>query len=312
VRERLIMKRDRRAIDPHAHRLAQLQRRQLPQPAEQPLRRAPRQHQHPGRFDPHQRPREDRQLRLLLARGDHRQLVLAPRLGRRAFAHHGAHQAARLRRRADRRAELHQPLVQRPGRGPRRQRLHQLTRRRPQRLAARGRLDVVLDREHPRQHPRDVAVDQRRPLAERDRRDRPGGIRADPGHLAQLGGARRQRPAELRIDRPCPGMQVARARVVAEPGPRGEHVVQRRVRQRRHGGKLRHPALPVRDHRCHPGLLQHDLADPDRIRVAGPPPRQVALDPRVVRHHRGRDRLMPAHATSYPARAAAATAASTS
>jgi hypothetical protein len=166
----------------------------------------------------------------------------------------------------------------------------------------------MFDREHPCQHARDVAVDQRRALAERDRRDRAGGVRPDAGHAAELGGARRQRPTEPRVDRPGAGVEVARPRVVPQARPRGEHVVERGVRERRHRREPGHPTLPVRDHRRDPGLLQHDLADPDRIRVAGAPPRQIALDLREVADHRGRDRLVAAHATSYPGPRAAAMA----
>src|SRR5262249_35678546 len=56
-----------------------------------------------------------------------------------------------------------------------------------------------------------------------------------------------------------------------------------------------------------PGLLQHDLADPDRIRITRPPPRQIAPHPREVTDHRRRDLPMSAHALSYPGRRAIAT-----
>ena len=294
--ERLIVKCDRLVVDHRAHRLGELARRELPQAAEQPLGGTARQHEATGVLDPHRGAGQDRQVRLLLARRDDRQLVLPPRRGRCAIASHGARQAARLGRRTHGCAELHEALVQRAGGCPFGEGLHQRTGRVPQRLAAGGRLDIVLDREHAGEHARDVAIDQRGALAERDRGDRARGVRADPGHLAELGRARWQRAAVARADLAGARVQVARARVVAEPGPRGEHVVERRLGERRHGREPGHPALPVRDHRRDPGLLQHDLADPDRVGVAGPPPRQIALDPREVVHHRGRDRVMPAHA----------------
>ena len=43
------------------------------------------------------------------------------------------------------------------------------------------------DREQPRDHPLDIAVDHDRAPAEGDRGDRGGGIGADAGQLAQLG-----------------------------------------------------------------------------------------------------------------------------
>jgi len=310
--ERLIVKRDRLVVDRRAHRLGELARRQLPQAAEQAVGGPARQHDAAGLLDPHHGAREDRQLGLLLARRDHRQLVLPSGPCRVAIADQGADQAARLGRRTHRRAELHEALVQRAGRCPFGEGVHQLTGRGPQRLAAGSGLDVVFDREHARQDARDVAIDERGALAERDRGDRARGVRADPGHLAQLGRARWQGAAVARTDLAGAGMQVAGARVVAEAGPRGEDVVERRLGERRDGREPGHPALPVRDHRRDPGLLQHDLADPDRVGVAGAPPRQVALDLREVTHHRGRDRVMPVHATSYRARATAATAGSVS
>ncbi len=77
------------------------------------------------------------------------------------------------------------------------------------------------------------------------------------------------------------GMQVARARIIAEPGPHPQHVILRGAAERR-----RHPAsAPEISRKYGPtgfdaGLLQHDLGQPDPIRI-GPlarrrPPRQPA------------------------------------
>src|SRR5688572_24490457 len=76
-------------------------------------------------------------------------------------------------------------------------------------------------------------------------------------------------------DRPRGAMKVKRARVVAEPGPVGEHVVLLRAGERRHVGETRHEALVIRDDGRHLGLLEHDLGDPDAIRVAAALPRQT-------------------------------------
>jgi hypothetical protein len=205
------------------------------------------------------------------------------------------HETARSGRRAHRRAELHEALVERAWRCRRRQRRHQRTRLGPQRLAARSRLDVELHREHACENARDVAIDERRALVVRDRCDRTRGVRPDARHRAQLGGALRQGAAPLRADLLRARPQVARARVVAEPGPRGEHVVERCGGERAHRRKLRHPPLPVRDHGRHARLLQHDLADPDRVRIARAPPRQVALHSLVMLDDSGRDRLRGLH-----------------
>ena len=71
-------------------------------------------------------------------------------------------------------------------------------------------------------------------------------------------------------------VQAERAPVVAEPLPLADHV-RRRTRRERLG---RRPALepgePARDHALDLRLLQHHLADEDRVRIARLPPRQIA------------------------------------
>ena len=295
MRQRLVVMCDWSAIERNAERFCDLQGRQLPQPAEQTVGTPPREEDLVAFAHPHERAREDRQLALLLARRYDGQLRLATVARCHAVLRDRTHEAARICRRADRRAELHQPLVEIAGCRGLGQRSHQLARVRPQRLRARGRLDVLGEAVHARQYARHVAVDERRALAVRDARDRSRGVRPDPGHLAQVRSAPRQRSRELRGDRLRALLEVARARVVAEPGPRGEHVVERRGRERGHRRKLRHPALPVRDHRRDARLLQHDLADPDRVRIARAAPRQIALHLTVVRDDRARD-LLRAHA----------------
>lgn len=278
MRQHLVVVGHRFLVERRAHRARDLDGRQLPEPAEQPLGRAAHEHDLVLSFEPHQRARELGELVRLLADGHHRQLALTTGAIRRARLRERAGEAARLRRRAHGRTELHQALVELARRAPCGQGSHQLGRLRPRRLLPGGRLDVVLDREHAGEHARDVSVDQRRALAVRDRGDRTGGVRPDAGHVAQPGRGRRQRLADaLRA-----AVEVPRARVVAEAGPRGEHVVERRRRERTHRRELGHPALPVRDHGGDARLLEHHLRHPDRVRVARAPPRQVALHAAVV------------------------------
>jgi hypothetical protein len=99
---------------------------QLPEPAEQALGCAAREHDLVTVGHPQRGAREDRQLALLLARGDDREFLLAA--GARGLAVRGerADEAARRRRRAQRRAELHQALVEIAGRVGRGQGGHQL------------------------------------------------------------------------------------------------------------------------------------------------------------------------------------------
>ena len=81
------------------------------------------------------------------------------------------------------------------------------------------------------------------------------------------------------------GMQVARPRIIAKPGPHAQDIVERGARQRPDVGPARDELLEVGPDRLDPGLLQHDLGKPDPVRVgqlAGRrPPRQLAPVPVV-------------------------------
>jgi hypothetical protein len=234
-------------------------------------------------LDPHQLAREHRQLICPLASREHGQLVGTTGARGRARAREGAREAARAGRRAQCRAELHEPLIEIARRRGIRQRRHHRPRAVPERPGAGARLDVKLDREHAREHAGDVAIHQRRALAERDRGDRACGVRPDPGNRTQLGRGARQLPRAHHLRAT---LEVACAGVVAEPAPRREHVVEWRRGERGERREPGHPALPVRDHGGDPGLLQHHLAHPDRVRISRAPPRQVAAGPLVVRDHR--------------------------
>ena len=104
-------------------------------------------------------------------------------------------------------------------------------------------------------------------LVERDRRDRGRRVGADAGERAQrLLGAGKS--SAVLLDHGLgAGMQVAGARVVAEPGPELEHVVERRGGKLRDRRKAREEARIIRSDRLHGGLLQHDLGEPDPIGI---------------------------------------------
>jgi hypothetical protein len=263
--------------------------RKLPEAAEQALGGAPSEQQGPARFDPQGGAREDRQLALLLASGDHRQKVLLAGARGDAVSGDRADQAAGRGGRAERGAELHEALVEIAGGVGGGQRGHELAGAGPQGTLAGGGLDVVGDVEDTGEDARDVAIDERRAFAERDRCDRPGGVRTDARDLAEVGGARGQGTGDAVGDGLGAGVEVARARVVAEARPRGEDIVEWSIGERAHRRKPRHPAFPVRDDRLDARLLQHDLADPDRVRIPRAPPGQVAAVTRVVRDDRRRD-----------------------
>lgn len=214
---------------------------------------------------------------------------MAPAARRFTALRERTHEAARGRRCARRRAELHQALVEITRCVLGWQRAHQLARERPQCLVTRRRLDVLGHRENAGEHTGDIAVDERRAFAKCDRCDRAGRVWTDAGHGSQLRRRRGQGAAELLAHRLRTRVEVARARVVAKPGPCREHIVERCRRERVHRRKALHPALPIRNHRLDARLLQHDLADPDRVRVTRATPREIAAVTRVVRDDGSRD-----------------------
>jgi hypothetical protein len=110
-----------------------------------------------------------------------RKLLLPALRAGGAQGHQRTDETARPPGRADRRAQIHEALVVVTGRD-RRDRLGgdgvQAT--------LPGRRGGVLEGVHARQHPRDVAVDDREPMTEGDRPDRAGGVGTDAGQGADV------------------------------------------------------------------------------------------------------------------------------
>ena len=203
-----------------------------------------------------------------------------------------AHAAPGRPRRADDRAQLHQP-------------------RRDHRRAGVGggqeRVDVgevgrhprgpgvarAVDR--PRDHPPDVRVDHRAPPPVPERRDRPRGVGADARQRLKRVHIGRHDAAVRVADRLGRGVQAQRPARVAELAPRPQDLGPARGGQR--GGRRpgRHPRRPDGLDARHRRLLEHELADHDaprrRARAA---PREVAglreepvVDDVGQRHDRG-------------------------
>ena len=63
------------------------------------------------------------------------------------------------------------------------------------------------------------------------------------------------------------GMQIARTRVIAEPGPELEHILERRRGELDDCREACEEPRVIRCDRLDSGLLQHDLGEPDAIRV---------------------------------------------
>ena len=128
---------------------------------------------------------------------------------------------------------------------------------------ARTRPGPLLDAPH-------VHVDRQHVAPEREACDRVRRVAADAGQLGQI-----VRPA-VRRDLLRGAVEVERAPVVAEPLPLADHVRRRSGGERVHRRPALEPALPARHDAVDLRLLRHHLGDEDRVRIAGPPPGQIA------------------------------------
>ena len=139
-----------------------------------------------------------------------------------------------------------------------------------------GRRHRLADRKEPRDDPFDIAVDHHGPLAEGDGGDGGGGIGTDARQGQEFRLALRKRAAVTTRDGDGAGMEIAGPRIIAEPGPGLHHLGDRRRRQcvdRRPAGE---EGLVIGFHRLDRRLLEHDLREPDRIRVGPSRPRSRA------------------------------------
>jgi len=122
----------------------------------------------------------------------------------------------------------------------------------------------------------DVAVENGRGLVEGNAGNGAGRVAAHPGQFKN-GGPVRGKLAAVNTEDVLRGfLKVPDARVVAQAFPEFQQSLFGRGGERGDLGQLAHPAFPIRDDGLHLGLLQHDLADPDRIRIQRAPPREVA------------------------------------
>ena len=132
-----------------------------------------------------------------------------------------AKQASGLSGPADGRTEIHQGLrkIAEARRGV------EIVRESLSELADRGlgARQLILDAMDPRQHALDIAVDRNRPLLEGDAGDRGRGVGADARQARKLCFVSRQFSAVTLDDGLGAGVQIARAAVIAKPGPAREH-----------------------------------------------------------------------------------------
>jgi len=179
------------------------------------------------------------------------------------------------------RAQLHERLVEvraipSPICGETCRRLDQLSGQFPESASVGG---IGLGRwptPEPRKHPGDVAVHGGGRLVKGDRTDCAGGVVANANQrFPFLHGAR---PAFWKLFEELSGcgLQAAGAGVVAQTSPQLKQLLSRGHGNRAKVRQLGHPALEIRYHRRHLRLLQHDLGNPDGIRIGGATPGEVA------------------------------------
>ena len=173
--------------------------------------------------------------------------------------------------RADRRPEVHQPLDVGRVVAHRDERL----RERPELLLDRALARKPGDQEVAREDALDVAVEDRRARAEREAGDRRRRRSPDAGQARDVG-ERFRKLAGMSLDDELRGaVEVAGTRVIAEPAPQAQDLVLARRGEAGDVGKAGAEALVVRDDRRNLRLLQHDLGEPDRVRIARALPGQV-------------------------------------
>jgi len=189
---------------------------------------------------------------------------------------------------ADGRAQIHHRLrkVTRAGIG------RELVHDRPDR--AHGSGQRLRNGAQARGDPLHIGVDHHRPLAKGDGGDGSGGVGPDARQVAQRNFAVRKAPAQIARHGAGAGDEVARAGIIAKPGPCRHHRRLVRIGQRMDVRPVAGEGCEIGLHRRHGGLLQHDFAQPDAIgigrRIAGQrAPRQGAGVAVIMREQAGRD-----------------------
>ena len=182
--------------------------------------------------------------------------------------------AARPAARAQRGAQVHQALGV-GGDGGLIAIGQQVLRALPERAFDRRCVGPTFDTEMAREHALHIAVEDRGACAEGEGGDGRRGRAADAGQLREQVGVAREMAAVFGHQALRAGVQIARPAVIAKAAPQGEHFVDRGCGQGGEGRKTLEKARVIADHRGHLGLLEHDLRQPDAVRIAGVLPGQV-------------------------------------
>ena len=147
----------------------------------------------------------------------------------------------------------------------------------PQELGMRSRPRFAPNGEESRDHARHVGVERRHPRAERQRRHGGGQVVAESRQRRECRRVARKPPAVRRDDASRGGVQVPGPGVVPEARPGRQHARFPRPGERRQVRKTSEEHVVPSGDRGHGRLLEHDLRNPDPVRIPGPAPGEPPL-----------------------------------
>lgn len=197
--------------------------------------------------------------------GTRRRAHTTSRGGEATLDRNRARRATRPARHADRRAQVHESLIEIPRAAPRNE---------APRGAAQGALTADLQR--PPEDAPGVAVEGWNRAVEGDAGDRGRRVVADAGQGAERCVFGRQLSRKAAADFPGRPAEIFGAAIIAQAGPESQDPAGRGATERGEIGQHSKETLVIRHHGRDLGLLQHGLGNPDGVRVPRAAPRKVA------------------------------------
>ena len=156
---------------------------------------------------------------------------------------------------------------------------NQQLRESPQLFRSLAFLRVFGDPENPGEHAGDIAVEDRNRLIEGDAGDGARRVASNPGQIQHVLETFGESTVVIADDDVRRFPEIPRARVIAKPFPKFQHLFRSRAGQRFYSWQFVHPAFPVGNYRFDLGLLEHDFGNPNRVRIVRVPPWQIARVP---------------------------------